>query len=77
VRQRSAVILKGRPAMLAFDRHDAGQWPAYFVLDLRTERLWGIRDFHFARYALDGAQQTRVGSAEPVTLGLAMRSRLP
>jgi RNA polymerase sigma-70 factor, ECF subfamily len=46
----------GRPAMFVFDRHDQTQWPAYFVaLDFTKEAVVGIRDFLFARYALDGA----------------------
>ena len=42
--------------MLVFDRHDQTQWPAYFVaLDFAEKAVVGIRDFLFARYALDGA----------------------
>jgi RNA polymerase sigma-70 factor (ECF subfamily) len=51
-----AGLVDGRPAMLVFDRHDQTQWPAYFVtLDFAKEAVIGIRDFLFARYALDGA----------------------
>jgi RNA polymerase sigma-70 factor, ECF subfamily len=42
--------------MLVFDRHDHTQWPAYFVVpDFAREIVVNIRDFLFARYALEGA----------------------
>jgi len=42
--------------MLVFDRHDPTHWPAYFVaLDITNGAVVGIRDFLFARYALDAA----------------------
>lgn len=42
--------------MLVFDCHDGTQWPAYFVaLEFAQNSVCGIRDFLFARYALDGA----------------------
>jgi RNA polymerase sigma-70 factor (ECF subfamily) len=51
-----AGLVDGRPAMLVFDRHDPARWPAYFVaLEFAEEGVVGIRDFLFARYALDGA----------------------
>jgi RNA polymerase sigma-70 factor (ECF subfamily) len=51
-----AGLVDGRPAMFVFDRHDPTQWPAYFVtLDFVNEAVSEIRDFLFARYALDGA----------------------
>jgi RNA polymerase sigma-70 factor, ECF subfamily len=51
-----AGLVDGRPAMLVFDRHDPTRWPAYFVaLDFTKDAVAGIRDFLFARYALDGA----------------------
>jgi RNA polymerase sigma-70 factor (ECF subfamily) len=51
-----AGLVDGRPAMFVFDRHDQTRWPAYFVaLDFAREVVVGIRDFLFARYALDGA----------------------
>jgi RNA polymerase sigma-70 factor (ECF subfamily) len=51
-----AGLVDGRPAMFVFDRHDHTPWPAYFVvLDFAKEIVVNIRDFLFARYALDGA----------------------
>jgi RNA polymerase sigma-70 factor (ECF subfamily) len=51
-----AGLVDGRPAMFVFDRHDQTRWPAYFVaLDFAKETVVGIRDFLFARYALNGA----------------------
>lgn len=48
--------VEGRAAMLVFDRHDPSARPAYFViLDWANDSVAGIRDFLFARYALDGA----------------------
>jgi RNA polymerase sigma-70 factor, ECF subfamily len=52
----AAGLVDGRPAMLVFDRFDPGEWPAYFVaLDFSHDAVVAIRDFLFARYALDGA----------------------
>lgn len=52
----AAGLVDGRPAMLVFDRHDPARWPAYFVaLEFAEKGVVGIRDFLFARYALDGA----------------------
>jgi len=52
----AAGFVDGRPVMLVFDRSDPAQWPAYFVaLDFSDGTVVGIRDFLFARYALDGA----------------------
>jgi len=49
-------LVDGRAAMLVFDRHDPAARPAYFVLiDWRGERIARIRDFLFARYALEDA----------------------
>jgi RNA polymerase sigma-70 factor (ECF subfamily) len=46
-----------RPAMLVFDRHDSSGRPAYFVLlDWKGDSVISIRDFLFARYALEGAE---------------------
>jgi RNA polymerase sigma-70 factor, ECF subfamily len=50
-------MVDGRAAMLVFDRHDPSARPAYFViLDWANDGVAGIRDFLFARYALDGAE---------------------
>jgi RNA polymerase sigma-70 factor (ECF subfamily) len=47
-----------RPAMLVFDLRDGSPTsPAYFVvLDWVGERVAAIRDFLFARYAIEGAE---------------------
>jgi len=51
-----------RPAMLVFDREDPAGGPAYFVLiDWRAGKIGAIRDFLFARYALDGAELFALG----------------
>jgi RNA polymerase sigma-70 factor, ECF subfamily len=50
-------MIDGRPAVLVCDADDPASPPRYFVLlDWRGERLAGIRDFLFARYAMDGAE---------------------
>jgi RNA polymerase sigma-70 factor (ECF subfamily) len=50
-------LVDGRAVMLVFDRHDPDGRPASFVLiDWQGDRIAGIRDFLFARYALDGAE---------------------
>ncbi len=46
-----------RPAMLVYDADDPDQRLKYFVLVAWAgERVVGIRDFVFARYAMDGAE---------------------
>jgi RNA polymerase sigma-70 factor, ECF subfamily len=46
-----------RPAVLVRDPHDAVGRPAYFVLvEWAGDRLVNIRDFRFARYAIEGAE---------------------
>lgn len=50
-------FVEQRPAMLVFDRHDPSGQPAYFVLlDWADGRVARIRDFLFARYALEDAE---------------------
>jgi RNA polymerase sigma-70 factor (ECF subfamily) len=45
------------PAMLVYDADDPDQRLKYFVLlDWAGEKIVGIRDFVFARYAMDGAE---------------------
>lgn len=52
----AAGLIDGRPAMFVFDRHDSLDWPAYFVaLDFADRGVTSIKDFLFARYALEGA----------------------
>ena len=51
-----AGAVDGRPALLVFETRDAGA-PAYFILlAWRDASVAGIRDFRFARYAMDGAE---------------------
>src|SRR5262249_61107167 len=46
-----------RPAILVRDPRDPSGAPAYFVLlNWAGDRLVGIRDFRYARYATDGAE---------------------
>ena len=50
-----AAAVDGRSALLVFESGDQGT-PAYFILlDWRGDSVAGIRDFRFARYAMDGA----------------------
>ena len=50
----AAGIVDGRAAMLVFDRGISPETPAYFViLDFDGDRVISIRDFLFARYAMD------------------------
>jgi RNA polymerase sigma-70 factor (ECF subfamily) len=51
----AAGVVDGRAAMLVYDRQISRETPAYFVaLDIRDDRVVAIRDFLFARYAMDG-----------------------
>jgi len=53
----AAGMVEERPAMLVYDRYGSLDTPAYFVaLDLANDRVVGIRDFLFARYAMEGAE---------------------
>ena len=55
--QMAAGFVDRRPAVLAYDCSDLGGRPAFFILlDWRGETLVDIRDFLFARYAVDGAE---------------------
>jgi RNA polymerase sigma-70 factor (ECF subfamily) len=54
-------ILDGRPAMLVYDRRVSLDEPAYFVaLQFDGGRVSGIRDFLFARYAMEAADLRRI-----------------
>jgi RNA polymerase sigma-70 factor, ECF subfamily len=51
-----AGAVDSRPALLVFEIPDEGT-PAYFILlDWCDDSVAGIRDFRFARYAMDGAE---------------------
>lgn len=57
----AAGTVEGRPAMLVYDRAVSLDTPAYFVaLDLASGRVVRIRDFLFARYAMDGVELLRI-----------------
>ncbi len=46
-----------KPALLAFDPDDALGVPMYFVmLEWVRDKVVSIRDFRYARYALEGAE---------------------
>jgi RNA polymerase sigma-70 factor (ECF subfamily) len=52
-----AGFVDGRPAILVYDADDPDERLKYFVLlDWAGEKIVGIRDFVFARYAMDGAE---------------------
>ncbi len=49
-------LVDGRPAILMFDPNDPAGPPTYFILlEWTDERVAAIRDFLFARYAVEGA----------------------
>jgi RNA polymerase sigma-70 factor (ECF subfamily) len=49
-------LVDGLPALLAFDPDDSAGRPLYFVLlQWALGRVIGIRDFRYARYAIEGA----------------------
>jgi RNA polymerase sigma-70 factor (ECF subfamily) len=55
--QMAAGFVDRRPAVLAYDRSVPAGRPAFFILlDWRGEELVDIRDFLFARYAIEGAE---------------------
>jgi RNA polymerase sigma factor, sigma-70 family len=57
----AAGVVEGRPAMLVYDRSVSLDAPAYFVaLELEGEQVAGIRDFLFARYAMEGIELRRL-----------------
>jgi len=50
-------LVDGRPAALIFDPGDSSGRPTYFVLlEWGGDGLVNIRDFRFARYAIEGAE---------------------
>lgn len=53
----SPAMVEGRAAMLVFDRNVSLDTPAYFVaLEFDGDHVVGIRDFLYARYAMDGIE---------------------
>jgi len=54
-----AGLVDGRPAMLVYDGDDPARPVKYFVLlEWAGDKVVGIRDFVFARYAMEGATIT-------------------
>jgi RNA polymerase sigma-70 factor (ECF subfamily) len=52
-----AGLVDGRPAVLVHDRRDVRGKPMYFVLvEWAGDRVFNIRDFRYARYAIEGAE---------------------
>jgi RNA polymerase sigma-70 factor (ECF subfamily) len=50
-------LVDGRPAAIVHDPADPSRRPQYFVLlEWAADRLINIRDFRYARYAIDGAE---------------------
>jgi RNA polymerase sigma-70 factor, ECF subfamily len=50
------AFIDGRPGIAVYDPDDEGGRPRYFILlEWTADRLTSIRDFYFARYAMDGA----------------------
>jgi RNA polymerase sigma-70 factor, ECF subfamily len=50
-------FVEQRPAILVYDPDDAAGMPRYFViLEWRDNAIVGIRDFLYARYAMEGAE---------------------
>jgi RNA polymerase sigma-70 factor (ECF subfamily) len=53
----TAGFVDGRPAVLVYDADDPDERLKYFILlDWAGEQVVGIRDFVFARYAMEGAE---------------------
>ncbi len=51
----AAGVIDDRPAMLVYDRAASLGKPAYFVaLDIEEDKITSVRDFLFARYAMEG-----------------------
>ncbi|MES2103912.1 MAG: sigma-70 family RNA polymerase sigma factor [Pseudomonadota bacterium] len=53
----SSAMVEGGAAMLVFDRNISLDTPAYFVaLEFAGDHVVGIRDFLYARYAMEGIE---------------------
>ena len=53
----AAGVVDGRAGMLVYDRAESLSSPAYFVaLEFNAGRIASIRDFLFARYAMEGLE---------------------
>ncbi len=54
-------LLEGRPAILAFDRNSPDTRPLYFILlEVDQHGIMRMRDFRYARYAMDDAEWSRL-----------------
>ncbi|HEY1722384.1 MAG TPA: sigma-70 family RNA polymerase sigma factor [Magnetospirillaceae bacterium] len=54
-------LVDGRPAILVYDPDDSSHRPKYFMLlEWTTDRVLAIRDFRYARYAVEGAAFIRL-----------------
>jgi len=50
-------LVENRPAILVFDPREASVTPSYFMLlDWADEQVMTIRDFRYARYAIESAE---------------------
>ena len=68
-------FVDGRAAILMSDPNDPKGAPAYFVLlEWRDDRIAGIRDFIFARYAIEGAEVVVLEAGEGA-FGVIARER--
>ena len=55
-------LVDRRPALLAYDPDDLGGKPLYFVvLEWTGSSVSAIRDFRYARYAMEGAEIVPLG----------------
>src|ERR1700689_3155399 len=60
----AAGVVDGRAAMLVYDREISLETPAYFVaLEFDGDRVVSIRDFLYARYAMDGVDLSPLNPA--------------
>jgi RNA polymerase sigma-70 factor (ECF subfamily) len=58
----SAAIVDGRPAMIVYDREVSLDEPAYFVvLTFVGDKVSGIHDFLYARYAMEAVSICELG----------------
>ena len=56
-------LVEGSPAILSFDRNDPNGPPTYFILlRMDGDRVFSIRDFRYAQYAMDDARWSVVPS---------------
>lgn len=62
-------LVDRRPALLAYDPDDLGGQPLYFVvLEWTGNSVSAIRDFRYARYAMEGVELSPLDRARPSPL---------